>query len=266
MATITVAMETANNRYSGNQSPDATNTYDLGESQKKWRTVFAENLFIQGKTIRLEDLLYKGSPNGDPLFNKGGMMYGPLGFKADQWAFTSGSNPVKAYAMDLKNSDIIGANSILFNGDDGSTDEGICFPKTGRNGSSNKSDYDILRAKDGVLYFNGTKVAGGGSDSSEGGSLGKGDWSITGQELRVHGKRALVGTREGVLSLGYGSDFTTFKCGDNTIWHTGNLNSNTDFKVGTLATTKSYITIGNRKLYIQDSAPSGVPDGTIWIK
>ena len=55
MATITVAMETSNNGFSGDQNPKFTSTYDLGNETLKWRTLFADSLLIE--VIRMENLL-----------------------------------------------------------------------------------------------------------------------------------------------------------------------------------------------------------------
>lgn len=50
----------------------------------------------------------------------------------------------------------------------------------------------------------------------------KGSWNTNGeQDLLVHGKRALVGTPEGNLYLGYGGDFTALYFGWNKIYHQG---------------------------------------------
>lgn len=268
MATITVAMETSNNGFSGDQNPKFTNTYDLGKADLKWRTLYADSLFINGVAVNVSDLAYRGNPNGEPLMKTGGVMSGPIGFKSNQYAFTTADRPEKAYAMDLKNSDIIGANAIVFNDESDSIVEGLCFPKTGKGGSSNKADYDTVRAKDGVLYFNSSKVYTSDTKPTpaEIGALASGNWSVSGQDLKVHNKRALVGTTDGTLYLGYSNDFSTFKCGNNTIWHTGNLNQNTALNVGNLVSTQNYITLAGRKLYISSTEPSGASEGTIWIK
>ena len=52
----------------------------------------------------------------------------------------------------------------------------------------------------------------------------KGNWNTNGgQDLLVHGKRALVGTPEGNLYLGYGGDFTALYFGNNyKVYHTNN--------------------------------------------
>lgn len=268
MATITVAMETSNNGFSGDQNPKFTSTYDLGNETLKWRTLFADSLFIDGQVVNVTDLAYRGNPNGEPLMKTGGVMSGAIGFKANQYAFTTADRPERGYAIDLKNSDIIGANAILFNDESDVSTEGICFPKTGKGGSSLREDYDTIRAKDGVMYFNSSKVYTEATKPtpSDIGALAAGNWSVSGQDLKVHGKRALVGTTDGVLYLGYSTDFSTFKCGNNTIWHSGNLNQNTTLGVGNLVSTQSYITLGGRKLYISSSEPSGAADGTVWIK
>lgn len=66
--------------------------------------------------------------------------------------------------IDMKNSDIIGANSIYFN-DTAQSGEGLMFPKTGVTvGSTANTDYDNLRVLDGKLYLN-DKAADTGIDS-----------------------------------------------------------------------------------------------------
>lgn len=56
--------------------------------------------------------------------------------------------------------------------------------------------------------------------------LNRGNWDTnSGQDLLVHGKRALVGMTNGELHLGYGGDFSSIKCGNgHTVWHSGNFN------------------------------------------
>ncbi len=268
MATVTVAMETANNGFSGNQNPKATSTYNLGSSSLKWRTIYADSLYINGQIVDLKDLAYTGDPAGGALMRSGGTMLGPIGFKANQYAFTNADRPEKSYAMDLKNSDMIGVNAIIFNDESDVTTEGLCFPKTGKGGSSLREDYDTIRAKDGVLYFNSSKIYTSSERPNPGdfGALESGDWSIEGQYLKVHGKRALVGTTGGTVYLGYGNDFTTFKCGNNDIWHSGNLNENITLNVWSVSTTQNYINIGGRRLYVGSTEPSVTSEGTIWIK
>lgn len=268
MATITVAMETSNNGFSGNQNPKANSTYDLGEASLKWRNLYTDKIYISGKLVSVSDLAYKGSTTNDPLLKTGGNMTGPIGFKANQYFFTTVDRPESNYALDMRNSDIIGLNTLVFKDESDTSTEGLCFPKTGKGGSTNRADYDTIRAKDGVMYFNSSKVytAENKPTASDIGALAAGNWSVSGQQLKVHNKRALVGTTDGTLYLGYGSDFTDFKCGGNTIWHTGNLNSNVTLKVGSLTTTESFISLGGRKLYIQSTEPSGAANGSIWIK
>ena len=57
------------------------------------------------------------------------------------------------------------------------------------------------------------------------GNFDPGSWKTNGgQDLLVHGKRALVGFTNGELHLGYGGDFSSIKCGwDYTVWHSGNF-------------------------------------------
>lgn len=65
--------------------------------------------------------------------------------------------------------------------------------------------------------------------------LNRGNWNTNGgQDLLVHGKRALVGMSSGELHLGYGGDFSSIKCGNgHTVWHSGNFNP--DSKISTSA-------------------------------
>lgn len=90
--------------------------------------------------------------------------------------------------------------------------------------------------KAGELYANGNRVyhpgnkpaasdIGAAPSSHDHDSLyfRKGNWNTNGgQDLLVHGKRALVGTTNGQLHLGYGGDFTDIRCGNSQrIYHEG---------------------------------------------
>ena len=67
-----------------------------------------------------------------------------------------------SYAMDLKNSDIIGANNLFF-ADECDGNEGIFFPNPGVTGSSSAADYMLLKGYQGKLYFNQNTVVHSGN-------------------------------------------------------------------------------------------------------
>ena len=79
---------------------------------------------------------------------------------ANKWWFSTGDS-----AIDLKNSDIVGLNSLVFNDQAEATSikEGIWFPKTGKAGSLNQDDYDNLALLDGQLLFNRSPISDDGS-------------------------------------------------------------------------------------------------------
>ena len=71
------------------------------------------------------------------------------------------------YAIDLNNSDIIGANAIYFNDSADSGDEGFNFLKSGASPKSdNPDDYDNLKVLDNSLLLNNVKVVESGSNSN----------------------------------------------------------------------------------------------------
>ena len=71
------------------------------------------------------------------------------------------------YAIDLNNSDIIGANAIYFNDSTDSGDEGFNFLKSGASPKSdNPDDYDNLKVLDNSLLLNNVKVVESGSNSN----------------------------------------------------------------------------------------------------
>ena len=70
-----------------------------------------------------------------------------------------------------------------------------------------------------------SEIGAASSSHTHDDKLTRGNWTTNGgQDLLVHGKRALVGFTGGELHLGYGGDFTAIKCGNNyTVWHSGNM-------------------------------------------
>ena len=88
---------------------------------------------------------------------------------------------------------------------------------------------------DGELYIHGHRVYHGNHKptTTDIGALDRGSYSIIGQDMKIHGKRAMVGMSSGELYLGYGADFhsitlnpaTTYtkRCySDNWFYSTGN--------------------------------------------
>jgi len=68
--------------------------------------------------------------------------------------YTTGSG-----ALDMKNSDITGANAIVFNDPSDTAGEGLLFLKDGKtSGSTSSADYDNLKAKGGVALFNDNSI------------------------------------------------------------------------------------------------------------
>ncbi|QAX98567.1 hypothetical protein ASfcp2_233 [Aeromonas phage AsFcp_2] len=65
------------------------------------------------------------------------------------------------HSINLNNGSLGGINMLAFNDPSDVDNEGILFPKTGKNGNSNvQADYDILRALDGKLLFNSRETYG----------------------------------------------------------------------------------------------------------
>ena len=70
-------------------------------------------------------------------------------------------------AIDMRNSDIVNANSICMGDEADSTSEGILFLKQGVTpGSSSYTDYECLRGYRGKLYYNENPVVDRGSNSN----------------------------------------------------------------------------------------------------
>ncbi|WP_128894650.1 hypothetical protein [Longirhabdus pacifica] len=70
-----------------------------------------------------------------------------------------GNNGKGEYGIKLNNSDIIGANSIVFRDIANAGDEGLLFPKEGKESSTNLEDYYNFRIdKDGNGLLNGSKI------------------------------------------------------------------------------------------------------------
>lgn len=100
----------------------------------------------------------------------------------------------------------------------------------------------------GVLYSTTNKPT-----PADIGALPVGSWSVSGQDLLVHRKRALVGMSNGSLYLGYGGDFTNIRCGNDwVIWHSNNFNP--DSKLGA----------AHKNSYWGMAQPNG--DDTNWIR
>lgn len=267
MATITVAMETMANSFSGSQNPKASNTYDLGNNSLKWRTLFTENISINGRDVPVKDIAYVGSPTIDPLLKTGGVMSGDISWTQTGKGITWGMNTDGA-GIRFNNQSDSDTNSFLefYTYDNGNEH----FKWTHR--SSGSDEYKTwMELKSDGLRVNGKKVYTEGSPLGSGSvdAIGpKGNWTTNGgQDLLVHGKRALVGFANGELHLGYGGDFTSIKCGANyEVWHSGNLNDTATFRIGAIRSRDGGIYLNNRYLYVGDSAPSVTTDGTIWIK
>ena len=103
----------------------------------------------------------------------------------------------------------------------------------------------------------------------------RGNWSTNaGQDLLVHGRRALVGLTNGELHLGFGGDFTDIRCGNGwTVWHSNNFDPNS--KVDKVSngnitihadadnsSTAEFISLqaGNNRLKVMSEAGGGVGD------
>lgn len=82
----------------------------------------------------------------------GGTLTGTLIMPTDKY-FTNGTS-----GINMKNSDIIGINSLVFN-DEADGAEGLCWPKAGKTGASTVvTDYDVLKSYQSYLYYNTNKV------------------------------------------------------------------------------------------------------------
>ena len=85
---------------------------------------------------------------------------GKLIMPEDRWASSGG-------AIDMRNSDIVNANSIWMSDEADSVSEGIMFLKQGATpGSSSYADYECLRGYRGKLYYNENPVVESGSNSN----------------------------------------------------------------------------------------------------
>ena len=85
---------------------------------------------------------------------------GKLIMPEDKWASSGG-------AIDMRNSDIVNANSIWMNDEADSASEGILFLKQGATpGSNSYTDYECLRGYRGKLYYNENPVVESGSNSN----------------------------------------------------------------------------------------------------
>lgn len=116
------------------------------------------------------------------------------------------------------------------------------FPDKPASGTAARGQFMKLfnQVKDYIngMETKGVKANGGNADTVGGKTIGqlgdthnhtkyieKGLYDINGQDMLIHGKRALVGMIDGSLYLGYGGDFTHIYCGDNyLIWNSANFN------------------------------------------
>lgn len=267
MATITVAMETMGNSFHGHQNPKADNTYDLGQEGLLWRTLFTENISIDGEIIPVNKITYIGSPNGDPLLKSGGNMTGDINWTTTGQGIKWGMNTDGA-GIRFNNTGDQDTNSCLefYTFDN----EEEFFRWSHRKIGTQEHTTWMELKKDG-LFVQGEKVFSGSSlpTAAQLDAIGpRGNWRTNGgQDLLVHDKRALVGFTNGELHLGYGNDFSTIKCGNgHTIYHTGNLNNTTSLSLKALSLANAEITMGGRVLSIQYAEPSNPANGTIWIK
>lgn len=91
---------------------------------------------------------------------------------------------------------------------------------------NSKSNKYLQLKDDGTLSYSGNKIyhTGNKPTYSDIGAIQAGNWRTNGgQDLLVHNKRALVGTTDGTLHLGYGGDFSNIVCGNgHKIYHEGN--------------------------------------------
>lgn len=85
---------------------------------------------------------------------------GKLIMPEDKWASAGG-------AINMRNSDIVNANSIWMSDEADSASEGILFLKQGAtSGSSSYADYECLRGYRGKLYYNENPVVESGTNSN----------------------------------------------------------------------------------------------------
>lgn len=85
---------------------------------------------------------------------------GTISSGKNKW-FTNGE-----CGLDLKNSDIVGANTILMSDEANGDTEGILFLKEGASsGSTDPSDYETLRGYRGEVFYNGNKILTTASDT-----------------------------------------------------------------------------------------------------
>lgn len=89
----------------------------------------------------------------DFIKKSGDTMTGPLKTIINKWWIGTGN-----YGLDLGNSDLIGASSIVFADESNAGDEGLLFPKPGKAGSRTLTDYDAFLIYDGQPKLNGKKV------------------------------------------------------------------------------------------------------------
>lgn len=86
---------------------------------------------------------------------------GKINFPSDKYRISNRTIYNDSYAINLNNSDILGANTIWFQDNADSTAEGLCFPKT-IDGNGSITSWDRFYADNGVLYFKPEENKDGG--------------------------------------------------------------------------------------------------------
>lgn len=102
-----------------------------------------------------DKIYFRDSTGEHRVIHTGDLMNTPyFKFDSDRFWFAAEGDPHQ-YALHLNNSDIVGANAIVFNDAvEMSTNEGIWFPYANKTmNSTNMGDYMRLWAYEGVLYF-----------------------------------------------------------------------------------------------------------------
>ena len=210
------------------------------------------------------------------------MSNGKLKCRKDKWFRIDDPD---SYGIHMNNSDLIGVNSIVFCDDSNATMEGLCFPKSNIDLTTapvNIQNYDIVRAMDGVFYFNDGKIYHEGykpTPAAIGAIPLSGSTGISGtirtsgeiQSTNVHAFRAVHGNygyfirNDGAniyhMLTNSGDQYGTYNslrpltisC------HTG------DIVIG------HALTIGNsngnvKRTTISTASPSGGANGDVWIK
>lgn len=219
---------------------DSDNKVHVGYNGRAMKLDSLDIVNKNNKKIYHED--NKPTPAEIGAINKSGdTMTGALLTKSNSWWIIDGT-----YGLNLKNSDIFGVNSIVFEDGANSIDEGLLFPKSGKDGSRTISDYNVFKILDNQPYIDGKKVwyeyndgAGSGLDAdlldgkhwsdiestfvkkagdtingnltiANNGVLNVGNISLRGRDLSINGKRALVGYSQNdgnLLVINYDKDY-----------------------------------------------------------